>query len=105
MLRDQSKGVLDIAGNNAVKSFREKSLLDGTPINAGYMVLEPAVFDYIEGDRTIFEQEPLANLATEGQLMSYMHKGYWQCMDNLREKEQLEMLISTSKAPWIKWEN
>lgn len=105
VLRDQSKGVLDIAGNNAVKSFREKSLLDGTPINAGYMVLEPAVFDYIEGDRTIFEQEPLANLATEGQLMSYMHKGYWQCMDNLREKEQLEMLISTSKAPWIKWEN
>ena len=105
VLQDQSKGVLDIAGNNAVKSFREKSLSDGSPINAGYMVLEPTIFDYIEGDRTVFEKEPLERLAYEGQLMSYMHKGYWQCMDNMREKEQLEILISTSKAPWIKWED
>lgn len=105
VLQDQSKGVLDIAGNNAVKSFREKSLSDGSPINAGYMVLEPTIFDYIEGDRTVFEKEPLERLANEGQLMSYMHKGYWQCMDNMREKEQLEILISNSKAPWIKWED
>ena len=105
VLQDQSKGVLDIAGNNAVKSFREKSLSDGSPINAGYMVLEPTIFDYIEGDRTVFEKEPLERLADEGQLMSYMHKGYWQCMDNMREKEQLEILISNSKAPWIKWED
>lgn len=103
VLQDQSKGVLDIAGNNAVKSFREKSLSDGSPINAGYMVLEPSIFDYIEGDRIVFEKEPLERLANEGQLMSYMHKGYWQCMDNMREKEQLEILISNSKAPWIKW--
>lgn len=105
VLQDQSKGVLDIAGNNAVKSFREKSLSDGSPINAGYMVLGPEIFDYIEGDKTVFEKEPLERLAKEGKLMSYMHKGYWQCMDNMREKEQLEILISTSKAPWIKWED
>lgn len=105
VLQDQSKGVLDIAGNNAVKSFREKSLSDGSPINAGYMVLESTIFDYIEGDSTVFEKEPLERLANEGQLMSYMHKGYWQCMDNMREKEQLEILISNSKAPWIKWED
>lgn len=105
VLQDQSKGVLDIAGNNAVKSFREKSLSDGSPINAGYMVLGHEIFDYIEGDKTVFEKEPLEKLAKEGQLMSYMHKGYWQCMDNMREKEQLEILISTSKAPWIKWED
>lgn len=103
VLQDQSKGVLDIAGNNAVKSFREKSVSDGAPINAGYMVLEPGIFDYIEGDSTVFEKGPLERLANEGQLMSYMHKGYWQCMDNMREKEQLEILISSSKAPWIKW--
>ena len=104
VLQDQSKGVLDIAGNNAVKSFREKSLTDGSPINAGYMVLSPDIFDYIAGDCTVFEKEPLGKLASEGQLMSYMHKGFWQCMDNMREKEQLEKLIEAGKAPWIKWE-
>ncbi len=104
VLQDQSKGVLDIGGDNAVRSFREKSLMDGAPINAGYMVLEPQIFDYLEGDHTVFEKEPLQRLADEGQLMSYMHKGYWQCMDNLREKSDLEKLISAGKAPWIKWE-
>ena len=103
VLRDQSKGVLDIGGDNAVKSFREKSISDGAPINAGYMVLGPEIFDYIEGDNTVFEKEPLERLANEGQLMSYMHRGYWQCMDNMREKEQLEKLIAGGKAPWIKW--
>ena len=105
VLQDQSKGVLDIGGDNAVKSFREKSISDGAPINAGYMVLEPEIFDYIEGDNTVFEKEPLERLVNEGQLMSYMHRGYWQCMDNMREKEQLEKLISLGKAPWIKWED
>lgn len=105
VLQDQSKGVLDIGGDNAVKSFREKSISDGAPINAGYMVLGPKIFDYIEGDNTVFEKEPLEKLANEGQLMSYMHRGYWQCMDNMREKEQLEKLISLGKAPWIKWED
>jgi glucose-1-phosphate cytidylyltransferase len=104
VLQDQSKGVLDIGGDNAVRSFREKSLVDGAPINAGYMVLEPEIFDYIDGDDTVFEKEPLANLAKNGELMSYMHKGFWQCMDNIREKRDLEKLIAGGKAPWIKWE-
>lgn len=105
VLQDQSKGVLDIGGDNAVKSFREKSISDGAPINAGYMVLEPEIFDYIEGDDTVFEKGPLEKLANKGQLMSYMHKGFWQCMDNMREKEQLEKLIAGGKAPWKKWED
>lgn len=105
VLQDQSKGVLDIGGDNAVKSFREKSLVDGAPMNAGYMVFEPAIFDYIEGDKTVLEKEPLERLASEGQLMSYMHKGYWQCMDNIREKNDLEKMIAVGKAPWMKWED
>lgn len=104
VLQDQSKGVLDIDGNNAVRSFREKQVSDGVPINAGYMVLEPEIFDYIEGDRTVFEKGPMKQLASEGQLMSYIHKGFWQCMDNIREKNDLEELIAMHKAPWIKWE-
>lgn len=105
VLQDQSKGVLDIGGDNAVKSFREKKISDGAPINAGYMVFEPAVFDYIDGDATVLEREPLERLANEGQLMSYMYKGFWQCMDNMREKEQLEKLIAGGKASWKKWED
>lgn len=104
VLQDQSKGVLDIDGDNAVKAFREKKMSDGAPINAGYMVFEPEIFDYIENDLTVLEKEPLEHLANEGQLMSYMHKGFWQCMDNMREKEQLEKLIAAGKAPWMKWE-
>lgn len=105
VLQDQSKGVLDIDGDNAVRSFREKSITDGAPINAGYMVLAPQVFDYLENDTTVFEKSPLEKLAKEGQLMSYMHRGYWQCMDNIREKNDLEKLIAAGKAPWMKWED
>lgn len=104
VLQDQSKGVLDIGGDNAVKSFREKKLSDGAPINAGYMVLNPEIFDYIDGDSTVFEREPLESLANKGELMSYMHRGFWQCMDNIREKNELEKLIAAGKAPWMKWE-
>ena len=103
VLQDQSKGVLDIGGDNAVKSFREKQHSDGAPINAGYMVLNPEIFDYIEGDSTIFEKEPLEKLVENGELMSYRHRGYWQCMDNLREKEILEKLLEADKAPWKIW--
>ena len=105
VLQDQSKGVLDIGGDNAVKSFREKQVSDGVPINAGYMVLQPEIFDYIDGDATAFEKEPLEQLATKGELMSYIHKGFWQCMDNMREKEMLEKLLAHNKAPWKKWED
>ncbi len=99
----QEKGVLDIGGDNAVKSFREKNINDGAPINAGYMVLEPAIFDYLQGDDTVFERQPLVALAEQGELMSYIHTGYWQCMDNIREKNMLEKLLAEGNAPWKKW--
>ena len=99
----QDKGVLDIV-EGAVRSFREKSKTDGAPINAGYMVLQPEVFDLIEGDDAVFERKPLETLAREGQLMSYIHEGFWQCMDNVRERDMLEKLLQAGKAPWKKWE-
>lgn len=100
---EQQKGILDIDGDNAVKSFREKNREDSPPINAGYMVLNPEVFDFIEGDETVFERYSLEKLVAEGQLMSYIHHGFWQCMDNKREMELLEKLIANGKAPWMKW--
>lgn len=105
VMQDQSKGVLDIGGDNAVKSFREKKLSDGAPINAGYMVLNPEIFDYIKGDGTIFERDPLEKLADRGELMSYMHEGFWQCMDNKREMDLLNKLLEKGAAPWKKWED
>lgn len=100
---EQQKGVLDIGGDNAVHSFREKNPHDGALINAGYMVLQPEIFDYIEGDDTVFEKEPLAKLAENGELMSYKHTGFWQCMDNKREMDLLENLWSSDSAPWKVW--
>ena len=102
---EQQKGILDIGGNNAVKSFREKSRTDGALINAGYMVLNPEIFDYIEGDKTVFEKGPLEKLAAEGELMSYVHKGFWQCMENKREMDMLEEYLSSGTAPWKKWDD
>ena len=99
----QEKGVLDIEGG-AVKSFREKNSMDGAPINAGYMVLEPAIFDLLDGDACVFERKPLETLAAKGELMSYIHEGFWQCMDNIREKNMLDKLLQENKAPWKKWE-
>lgn len=99
----QQKGVLSIDAVGAVKSFREKQEGDGAPINAGFMVLQPEVFDYLEGDQTILEREPLERLVAEGQLMSYRHTGFWQCMDNVREKELLEKLWASGQAPWKVW--
>lgn len=104
VIQAQEKGVLNIDENNSIRSFREKSLNDGVPINAGYMVLEPKIFDYIEGDQTIFEKGPLTQLAVEGELMSYTHRGFWQCMDNIREKNLLDQLLIDGTAPWKKWE-
>ena len=103
VLQDQSKGVLDIGGDNAVRSFREKSARDSAPINAGYMVLEPKVFDYLTGDNCVFERVPMRRLAEEGQLMSYQHRGFWQCMDTIREKMELERLWRSGEAPWRVW--
>ena len=100
----QDKGVLDIDESNSVRSFREKNASDGAPINAGYMVLEPEVFDLLDGDSCIFEKTALVELANKGELMSYIHEGFWQCMDNIREKNMLEDLLAQNKAPWKRWD-
>ena len=100
----QQKGVLDIGLDNTVRAFREKMTDDGALINAGYMVLEPAVFDYIAGDQTVFETDVLEKLAARGELKSYEHTGFWQCMDNLCEKKILETLWESGEAPWKVWE-
>ena len=100
----QDKGVLEIE-EGTVKSFREKDAADGAPINAGYMVLEPQVFDFLKGDDAcIFEKTALVKLAEQGELMSYVHTGFWQCMDNIREKNMLEKLLAEDKAPWKRWD-
>ncbi len=99
----ESKGTLDIGQYGAVRFFREKKIIDSKPINAGYMVLNSKIFEYLKDDGTVFEQEPLERLAEEGQLMSYQHNGFWQCMDTLLEKQQLEQLIESGTAPWKRW--
>lgn len=101
----QRFGVLDIDRNDlTVKAFREKSAADGSRINAGYMVLEPEVFELIEGDKTVFEKEPLRKLSEMGELRAYKHNGFWQCMDTKREMEDLENMIESKTAPWMLWE-
>lgn len=102
---EQQKGILDLNGEGAVKAFREKSAQDGALINAGYMVLEPQIFNYIAGDDTVFEREPLQKLAEEEQLMSYCHRGFWQCMDTKREMDLLNRYLESGAAPWKKWKD
>ena len=99
----QSKGVLDIGANGTVTSFREKSNMDGDLINIGFMVMNPEIFDRIEGDDTVFEQEPLVGLVQDGELSAFTHHGFWQCMDTVREKLRLEQLWSSGSAPWKLW--
>lgn len=99
----QRFGCLDIDENNNIVAFREKNDMDGSLVNAGFMVLEPAVLDYIEGDNTSFEKEPIENLAKDGQLNAYMHTGFWKPVDTLREKIELENLWNSGKAPWKVW--
>jgi glucose-1-phosphate cytidylyltransferase len=96
-------GVLNIANSLKVNSFEEKPKGDGAWINGGFFVCEPEVLDYIEGDNTIFEHEPLENLARDGQLYAYKHEGFWKPMDTLRDKIQLEEMINKKEASWIKW--
>jgi glucose-1-phosphate cytidylyltransferase len=96
-------GALLIDGNNKVESFKEKPKGDGAWINGGFFVCEPEVIDYINNDTTIFEREPLENLAKDGKLFTFKHTGFWKPMDTLRDKTQLEDLIEKGQAPWIKW--
>ena len=104
VVQKQEKGILDISEIGEVRSFREKRSVDGTPINDGYMVLEPDVFDYLIDDTTVFENVALEQLASEGQLMSYVHDGYWQCMDSIREREILDKIWKKGNAPWKSWD-
>ncbi len=101
---NQTKGVLELGDDNSVRSFREKHQRDGEIINAGYMVLEPIVFDYLVGDDSVFEKDVLEKLAAKGELMSYRHDGYWKCMDTILDKRILEKIWASGKAPWKKWD-
>ena len=96
-------GILDIEKDGTITNFREKKKEDGGWINAGFMVLEPSIIDLIEGDETVFEKGPLVEAARMGQLNAYKHKGFWQCMDTLREKNMLEELWQSGEAPWKIW--
>ena len=93
----QQKGVLDIGPDNVIRSFREKSDSDGAVINGGFMVMNPQVFDYLKDDQTVFEQEPMQRLASEGELMSFYHDGFWQCMDTQREMKSWRSCGSRSR--------
>jgi glucose-1-phosphate cytidylyltransferase len=96
-------GALDIR-DRQVLSFKEKPRGDGAMINGGFFVLSPKVLSYLKDDRTIWEQGPLVELAKDEQLMAFEHGGFWQPMDTLRDKQLLEELWSSGKAPWKKWD-
>lgn len=96
-------GALGLTDNNEVRAFQEKPKGDGGWINAGFFVLEPEVFDYIDGDKTMFEREPLEKIANKNELIAYKHRGFWQPMDTLRDKNSLEDLWNENKAPWKVW--
>ncbi len=101
---EQRFGVLDISKNGLIEAFREKAKDDGALINIGFMVCNPEFLSFIENDETVLEKKPLEDVAKCGQLMSYKHDGFWQCMDTLREKQKLELLWASGKAPWKTWE-
>lgn len=100
----QRFGVLDINKEGQVEEFREKSKGDGSMINIGFMVCQPEFLNYIEEDSTVLEKAPLEKVAKEGQLMAYKHEGFWQCMDTVREKQELEKMWASGNAPWKVWE-
>lgn len=95
-------GALDIK-ENRITRFEEKPQGDGSWVNGGFFVLQPEVMSYIEGDATIWERDPLERLASEGELGAFVHKGFWQPMDTLRDRVKLEELWQSGKAPWKKW--
>lgn len=95
-------GALDIE-HNLVKRFQEKPAGDGAWINGGFFILEPSIFNYLQSDADSFEAEPLMRLAREGQLNAFQHKGFWQAMDTLRDKNYLDSLWQQGNAPWKIW--
>ncbi len=96
-------GALELSSGDRVERFREKPLGDGDWINGGFFVVEPTIFDRIEGDSTILERSPLESLATDGKLAAFKHSGFWQPMDTLRDKMYLEELWDQGRAPWKVW--
>ncbi|MBK7891794.1 MAG: glucose-1-phosphate cytidylyltransferase [Bdellovibrionales bacterium] len=95
-------GVLDIGAGQKVQRFLEKPRGDGSWINGGFFVCEPGIFGYLrDGDKTIFERAPMETLAGEGQLSAYQHEGFWKCMDTLRDKQELNQMWASGKAPWM----
>ena len=96
-------GLANINANNEVLSFVEKPIGNGSWINGGFFVLEPKIFDLIDGDEMIWEKEPLESLAVQNQLMAFKHYGFWRPMDTLRDKNILEDLWNSEKAPWKRW--
>ncbi len=99
----QRFGVLDIQEGGQVRSFREKESMDGALINGGFMMMNPGIFDYLEGDETVLEKEPFRRLARDGEMMAFFHSGFWKCMDNQRDKQELEKLWQSGNAPWKNW--
>lgn len=101
----QSKGVVKLSNSGIIEQFREKSDQDNELINIGFMVFDSKVFDYLYDDSTNFEKNTLTYLADNNELAGYIHKGFWQCMDTLKEKEQLEKMWKDNRAPWKIWED
>ncbi|MBO6150213.1 MAG: glucose-1-phosphate cytidylyltransferase [Clostridium sp.] len=99
----QQFGIMTVDESGQIREFREKNDDDGRIVNGGFMVMNPQVFDYIEGDETVFEKSPLENMAKDGQLMVYQHNGFWKCMDTQRDHRQLEEMWDTGNAPWKIW--
>jgi glucose-1-phosphate cytidylyltransferase len=96
-------GMLGINETDSIENFSEKSKEDGGWINGGFMILEPEILEYIDGDSTILERHPLESLANTGELKAFKHQGFWQCMDTLRDKIYLEELWESGQAPWKVW--
>lgn len=96
-------GGLEIGDGGKIVAFREKLPTDEGWINGGFMVMEPGVFEYLQGDDTILERSPMEQLAKDGQLMAFQHDGFWQCMDTIRDRELLESYWASGKAPWKVW--
>jgi glucose-1-phosphate cytidylyltransferase len=96
-------GGIMVGSNGKISEFKEKPQTGEGWINGGFFVLEPQIFDYLSGDETMLEAEPLENLAKDGQLMAYKHDGFWQCVDTLRDKQKLESMWEKGKPPWKIW--
>ena len=94
-------GAIKIGNDNTISSFQEKTMDGGSLINGGYMLLRPGVFNYLENDTTVFEEDPLRNMCSDGVLKSFVHNGFWRAMDTLRDKMTLDELVKNKKAPWI----